>query len=87
MGGISTNLKAGLAFCTRLPVTVLDGTRLADAAWTLAPAGAVVGLIGGLGAALVVDRRRRTRAIYDTTDIATVPTAAHTAVHGHTSQG
>ena len=47
MGGISTDLKAGLAFCTRLPVRVPDGTRLADAAWTLALAGAVVGLIGG----------------------------------------
>jgi hypothetical protein len=46
-----------------------------------------VGLIGGLGAALVVDRRRRTRAIYDTTDIATVPTGPHTAAHGHASEG
>ena len=48
---------------------------------------AVVGLIGGLGAALVADRRRRTRAIYDTTEIATMSTAAHTAVHGHASEG
>jgi len=47
MGGISTDLRAGLAFCTRLPVTAVDGTRLAQAAWTLPIAGAVIGLIGG----------------------------------------
>lgn len=48
MGGISTDLRAGLAFCTRLPVTAPAGARLADAAWTFPVAGAVVGLIGGL---------------------------------------
>ncbi|ODS01110.1 hypothetical protein AUC68_12080 [Methyloceanibacter methanicus] len=48
MGGISTDLRAGLAFCTRLPVTAADGTRLADAAWTLPVAGALIGLIGGV---------------------------------------
>ena len=48
MGGISTDLRAGLAFCTRLPVTAPSHARLADAAWTFPIAGAVVGLIGGL---------------------------------------
>lgn len=47
MGGINTDLRAGLAFCTRLPVTAPAGARLADAAWTFPIAGAVVGLIGG----------------------------------------
>jgi adenosylcobinamide-GDP ribazoletransferase len=48
MGGISTDLTAGLAFCTRLPVTAPSDARLADAAWTFPIAGAFVGLIGGL---------------------------------------
>lgn len=47
MGGITTDLRAGLAFCTRLPVSAPGGARLADAAWTFPVAGAVVGLIGG----------------------------------------
>ncbi len=48
MGGITTDLRAGLAFCTRLPVTAPADARLADAAWTFPIAGAVVGLIGGV---------------------------------------
>lgn len=48
MGGITTDLRAGLAFCTRLPVTATAGARLADAAWTFPIAGAVVGLIGSV---------------------------------------
>lgn len=47
MGGITTDLRAGLAFCTRLPVTAPSERRLAEAAWTFPIAGAVVGLIGG----------------------------------------
>lgn len=47
MGGITTDLRTGLAFCTRLPVTAPEGARLTDAAWTFPVAGAVVGLIGG----------------------------------------
>lgn len=46
MGGITTDLKAGLAFCTRLPISSPQGVRLTDAAWTFPVAGAVVGLIG-----------------------------------------
>ncbi|MDJ0511848.1 MAG: adenosylcobinamide-GDP ribazoletransferase [Methyloceanibacter sp.] len=48
MGGITTDLRTGLAFCTRLPVTTASDGRLSDAAWTLPIAGAVVGLIGAL---------------------------------------
>jgi adenosylcobinamide-GDP ribazoletransferase len=48
MGGITTDLKAGLAFCTRLPVTAPAGARLSTAAWTLPIVGALVGTIGAL---------------------------------------
>lgn len=48
MGGITTDLRTGLAFCTRLPVTAASDARLSDAAWTLPIAGLVVGLIGAL---------------------------------------
>jgi adenosylcobinamide-GDP ribazoletransferase len=48
MGGITTDLKAGLAFCTRLPITAPSGARLSTAAWTLPIVGALVGTIGAL---------------------------------------
>lgn len=48
MGGLITDLKTGLAFCTRLPVAAPGGRRLADAAWTLPLAGVVVGAVGAL---------------------------------------
>jgi len=48
MGGIITDLRVGLAFCTRLPISSPDGVRLADAAWTLPVAGGVVGAAGAL---------------------------------------
>jgi len=48
MGGITTDLRAGLAFCTRLPVTAPADARLGDASWTFPVVGVVVGLIGGL---------------------------------------
>lgn len=47
MGGITTDLKTGLAFCTRLPVRS-PGSSLAQAAWTFPVVGAVVGLAGAL---------------------------------------
>jgi len=47
MGGITTDLKTGLAFCTRLPIQA-PGTSLAQAAWTFPLVGAVVGMIGAL---------------------------------------
>lgn len=48
MGGISTDLKTGLAFCTRLPVTAPPGATLAQAAWTFPVVGAVIGAAGAL---------------------------------------
>ncbi|MGD8528487.1 MAG: adenosylcobinamide-GDP ribazoletransferase [Methyloceanibacter sp.] len=48
MGGITTDLRTGLAFCTRLPMRAPDDTPLSRAAWTLPIAGLAVGLIGGL---------------------------------------
>jgi adenosylcobinamide-GDP ribazoletransferase len=48
MGGITTELRTGLAFCTRLPVTAPGGGGLAQAAWTFPLAGVVVGGIGAL---------------------------------------
>ena len=47
MGGITTDLKTGLAFCTRLPIPTPGGS-LAKAAWTFPLVGAVIGSIGAL---------------------------------------
>ena len=49
MGGITTELRTGLAFCTRLPVTAPEDGNLAQAAWSFPVVGA---LIGALGAAV-----------------------------------
>ena len=49
--GISTDLRTGLAFCTRLPFahsTPGSGSEVARASWTFPIAGAVVGIIGAL---------------------------------------
>ena len=48
MGGITTDLRTGLAFCTRLPVTAPQAANLAQAAWTFPVVGAVVGALGAL---------------------------------------
>jgi adenosylcobinamide-GDP ribazoletransferase len=48
MGGISTDLKTGLAFCTRLPVTPPPGASLAQAVWTFPVVGAGIGAAGAL---------------------------------------
>jgi cobalamin synthase len=48
MGAITTDLRTGLAFCTRLPVSAPEGANLARAAGTVPVAGAVVGALGGL---------------------------------------
>lgn len=48
MGGITMELRTGLAFCTRLPVTAPEGARLAQAVWTFPLVGAVIGAIGAL---------------------------------------
>lgn len=45
MGGITTDLRTGLAFCTRLPVRAPDAS-LAGAAWTFPLVGAIVGAAG-----------------------------------------
>lgn len=47
MGGLTTDLRTGLAFCTRLPVAVAQDANLTRAVWTFPLVGA---LIGGLGA-------------------------------------
>jgi len=48
MGGITTDLRTGLAFCTRLPVTAPEPANLAEAAWSFPVVGALVGLTGAL---------------------------------------
>ena len=48
MGAITTELRTGLAFCTRLPVTAPATASLAQAAWTFPVVGALVGAIGAL---------------------------------------
>ncbi len=47
MGGITTDIRTGLAFCTRLPVRVPPEAKLAEAVWCFPLIGA---LIGGAGA-------------------------------------
>lgn len=48
MGGITTELRTGLAFCTRLPVTAPEAANLAKAAWTFPVVGALIGALGAL---------------------------------------
>jgi adenosylcobinamide-GDP ribazoletransferase len=51
MGGITTDIRTGLAFCTRLPVPVAEdaaGAGLARAGWTFPLIGAVVGVLGAI---------------------------------------
>lgn len=48
MGGITTDLRTGLAFCTRLPVGAPPDANLAQAAWTFPVVGVVVGVLGAL---------------------------------------
>jgi adenosylcobinamide-GDP ribazoletransferase len=48
MGAITTDLRTGLAFCTRLPVSVPEAANLARAAWTFPVVGAMVGALGAL---------------------------------------
>lgn len=48
MGGITTDLRTGLAFCTRLPIAAPEGANLAQAAWTFPLVGVLVGAIGAL---------------------------------------
>ena len=48
MGGITTDIRTGLAFCTRLPVTPPPESKLAQAAWSFPVIGALVGSVGAL---------------------------------------
>jgi adenosylcobinamide-GDP ribazoletransferase len=48
MGGLTTELRTGLAFCTRLPVTAPADASLAKAAWTFPVVGALIGALGAL---------------------------------------
>lgn len=48
MGGITTELRTGLAFCTRLPVTAPEAANLATAAWTFPVVGVLIGALGAL---------------------------------------
>ena len=54
MGAITTDLRTGLAFCTRLPVAAPEQANLAEAAWSFPVVGA---LVGGAGALLFWQRR------------------------------
>ena len=48
MGGITTELRTGLAFCTRLPVTAPKDGNLARAAWSFPVVGALIGALGAV---------------------------------------
>lgn len=48
MGGITTDLRTGLAFCTRLPLAVPQDANLTHAAWTFPLVGAFIGALGAL---------------------------------------
>lgn len=48
MGGITTDLRMGLAFCTRLPLGVPQSASLAQAVWTFPLVGALIGALGAL---------------------------------------
>ncbi len=48
LGQLAADLRAGVLFCTRLPVSgaaTITGTDIARAGWALPVAGAIVGLI------------------------------------------
>ena len=47
MSGITTDIRTGLAFCTRLPLKPSAGADLARAAWTFPLVGALIGVVGG----------------------------------------
>lgn len=46
MGGITTDIRTGLAFCTRLPLAVPQDADLAQATWTFPLIGALIGALG-----------------------------------------
>jgi adenosylcobinamide-GDP ribazoletransferase len=52
VSGITTDIRTGLAFCTRLPLKPAPGADLAEdlarASWTFPIAGALIGLVGGV---------------------------------------
>ena len=48
MGGISTDLRTGLAFCTRLPIGAPPNANLSEAAWTFPLAGILIGAVAAL---------------------------------------
>jgi adenosylcobinamide-GDP ribazoletransferase len=51
MGGLSTDIRTGLAFCTRLPLAhdaSASGADVAQASWTFPIIGALVGALGAL---------------------------------------
>ena len=48
MGGITTDLRTGLAFCTRLPVATRASAPLGEAAWTFPLVGILIGAVGAL---------------------------------------
>jgi adenosylcobinamide-GDP ribazoletransferase len=48
MGGLTTDLRTGLAFCTRLPIAAADGPNLTQAVWTFPLVGALIGALGAL---------------------------------------
>jgi len=51
LGQLAADLRAGVLFCTRLPVpavATITGTDIARAGWALPVAGAIVGLIAAL---------------------------------------
>ena len=48
MGGISTDLRTGLAFCTRLPIAAPPNANLGEAVWTFPLAGLLVGAVAAL---------------------------------------
>jgi len=48
LSGITTDIRTGLAFCTRLPVTPPPESKLAEAAWAFPVIGALIGVLGAL---------------------------------------
>jgi adenosylcobinamide-GDP ribazoletransferase len=48
MGGITTDLRTGLAFCTRLPIAAPQGANLTQAVWTFPLVGVLIGALGAL---------------------------------------
>jgi adenosylcobinamide-GDP ribazoletransferase len=48
MGGITTDIRTGLAFCTRLPLSAPPDADLAQASWTFPLIGALIGALGAL---------------------------------------